>query len=153
MGNISPMVWMPCEGNIHKPSSERSRILPKRPRKRDKGVSATLTPRLRKHCRVILNAHKVAGTLVKPHFSLRFYRGPRLLVIACRILINTLTAALDEDQQHHHKSDRADDSNQSYVIHLLILLFYDQVKESTFPSLPTAKSPRGPVPPGRWMGR
>src|ERR1019366_1317405 len=58
MANIRPIVWMPWDGTIQTASSERIRILPRRPRNLASGVSATVTPRLMNDCLEMLNAQK-----------------------------------------------------------------------------------------------
>src|SRR5665647_3788283 len=58
MANIKPNVWMPWDGTIQTASSERIRILPRRPRNLASGVSATVTPRLTNDCLEMLNAQK-----------------------------------------------------------------------------------------------
>src|SRR5438045_422781 len=118
------MVWMPLEGTIHNASSERSRILPKRPRNRAQGVSATVTPRFMKACLVVLNAYLMSLTLFITFLAIK--RRPLSMLIAFKsqfpFLVKTLAAPLNENQQHHDKTYGGDDSYQSIVIHLTSFL-------------------------------
>jgi len=104
------MVWMPREGTIQRPSSERRVIFPRSPRRRERGESATVTPRLINACLDALKTYQIFGT-VAPSSTGSATSNPRCSV-------NVFTATLDQNEEHDHKQCRSDDPNYRYVIHI-----------------------------------
>src|SRR5437773_4161204 len=101
------MVWIPLEGTTHRPSSERSLILPRSPRNRVNGESATATPRLMNDCFEKLNAYRIFVTYAVsslPGFSVE-------PLAKAGASIGSFFAPLDDDHHEEGTNHTCDNPN------------------------------------------